>query len=335
MNYCENCGKKREDNERFCPECGTKYEETEGAFFPDAPQEYQKLKTPDHKKKFILFSVIAIVIIAIASLGCFVIYPQVTRYIQQKENEDAAEKVMERIESAVDDKITLDSEKVLVHVKAEYNALTADQKALVKNYNKLEKACDTLDRLKTEQENQEKAQEIINAIESVDSANLTAEDTSVQSLREQYNSLTDDQKKLVTNADKLTEYENIVRQKAEEEAQARAINDMFANLTEYEGSWGDFGAHVNQYQGMVEAAIQASISLSGYFGGDVDDVYMYLYKVVDYDEILLYGANSIYQHYMIRFEGLNPNENGPYRTLECRVDSPDGINLVFTEEMYY
>ena len=28
---------------------------------------------------------------------------------------------------------------------------------------------------------------------------------------------------------------------------------MFVNLVEYEGVWGDFGSHVDKYQGMVES----------------------------------------------------------------------------------
>ena len=53
---------------------------------------------------------------------------------------------------------------------------------------------------------------------------------------------------------------------------------MFVNLVEYEGVWGDFGSHVDKYQGMVESVIKSHISLSDYFGGDVNEVYMYLYR---------------------------------------------------------
>ena len=140
--------------------------------------------------------------------------------------------------------------------------------------------------------------------------------------------------------DKSNEQEN--GNIAYEEAKAQSeqngdseIVDMFDNLQEYEGVWGDFGSHVNKYQGMVESAIKTSISLSDYFGGDVNEVYMYLYKVGDNDDMLMNGATATNQHYMIRFEGLNPNGTGMYRTLECRVDSPDGVNLVYTEQSYY
>lgn len=344
--YCKQCGTQLDDDELFCTACGAKYEENES--FSNADEvKNKKLEKPNKsKKKAVILGVIAICIIAIGALGYFVIYPQVTQYIQEQENQEKAERVINLINSVTSGEITLDSEKDLDSAKTEYNSLTDEQKSLVDNYNKLEEAYAALDGLKIEQENQEKAQSVIDAIESVDSASLTDSDTSVQTIRDQYDSLTDDQKKLVTNADKLTEYENIVQQKkeqkAEEEARAQSeqnnsnkIVEMFANFQEYDGLWGDFGSHVNSYQGMVESAIKSSISLSDYFGGDVNGVYMYLYKVVDNDDVLMNGANATNQHYIIRFEGLNPNGTGMYRTLECMVDSPDGVNLVYTEQSYY
>lgn len=345
MKYCKQCRAQLDDDEIFCTACGAKYEENESIPNADEVKNKKSEKPNKSKKKAVILGVIAICIIAIGTLGYFVISPQVTQYIQEQENQEKAERVINLINSVTSGEITLDSEKDLDSAKTEYNSLTDEQKSLVDNYDKLKEAYVTLDGLKIEQENQEKAQGVIDAIEAVDSASLTDSDTSVQSIREQYDSLTDDQKKLVTNADKLTEYENIVQQKkeqkAEEEAQAEAenssrneINDMFANLLEYEGVWGDFGSHVNSYQGMVESAIKSSVSLSDYFDGDVNEVYMYLYKVEDNDDVLMNGATATNQHYMIRFEGPSPS-GGMYRTLECMVDSPDGVNLVYSEKSYY
>ena len=340
MKLCKNCNTQLNDDELFCPNCGTKYEEIEESSPSDEPQVPQESKAPNTKKKIILFSVIAILIIAIASLGYFVIYPQITQYMQQQENEDSAKKVMELIDSTAGGEITLDSEKALEHAKTEYDSLTADQKALVENYDKLKKAYATLDQLKAEKENQEKAQSVIDAINAVDPNSLTDSDTSIQAIRDQYNGLTDEQKSLVTNADKLTEYEGIVQQKIAEAQQAQEarnksneLMELYNNLQSFEGSWGDFGAHVNKYQGMVESAIKASISLSSYFDNP-NEVYMTLYKVEDNDSVLMNGANATNQHYMIHFEGVSPTF-GPARILECKVDSPDGMNLVYTELAYY
>ena len=115
--------------------------------------------------------------------------------MQEKEDQEKADYVVELINSVTGGEITLDSEKDLDSAKTEYNSLTDEQKSLVNNYDKLEEAYAALDGLKIEQENQEKAQSVIDAIESVDSASLTDSDTSVQAIRDQYDSLTDDQKK--------------------------------------------------------------------------------------------------------------------------------------------
>lgn len=332
--YCEKCGCQLDDDELFCTTCGAKYEENES--IPNAEEvKNKKLEKPNkNKKKAVVVSVVAICIIAIGALGYFVIHPQVTQHIQEQENQEKADRVINLINSVTSGEITLNSEKDLDSAKTEYNSLNDDQKALVDNYGKLEEAYTTLDGLKVEQENQEKAQSVIEAIEAVDSESLTDSDTSIQDIRDQYDSLTEDQKKLVTNADKLTEYEGIVQEKkeekAEQEAQAQAesnsreeINDMFVNLVEYEGVWGDFGSHVDKYQGMVESVIKSHISLSDYFGGDVNEVYMYLYRQ---------GPST----YFIRFEGPSPRGAGQFRTYDCTVLPNDsGTELQFFEGGYY
>lgn len=116
--------------------------------------------------------------------------------------------------------------------------------------------------------------------------------------------------------------------------QQNEIIEMFDNLIFYEGTWGDFGSHVNEYQGMVESAIKNSISLSDYFG-DVNGTYMILEKRVLNDDVLENGQSATNQLYTITFEGPGVTGTGGARTLECTVSSPDGVSLVYNEISYY
>lgn len=180
--------------------------------------------------------------------------------MEQKKNEEKAEKVINLINSATKDQISLDSEKNLDTAKKEYDSLSGKQKKLVKNYKKLTKAYKSLTELKN-------AQQIIDALDAVDKNSLSADDTSVQDIRNNYDKLTDAEKKLVTNSNKLTEYEKIIQDKqnekqAQENAKAQseqkaqtqtqnspASEDELLSLGGRDGFWNEFGDDDgNQYE---------------------------------------------------------------------------------------
>ena len=63
--------------------------------------------------------IVVAVVAAISALGYFVIYPKVMDYLQDKEDQKAAQKVINLIDSLDEKKITADSEKDLDHIKTE------------------------------------------------------------------------------------------------------------------------------------------------------------------------------------------------------------------------
>lgn len=338
MKYCEECGAKLQDNESFCSECGAKYSEN---LIADDKEEVES-NNGGKKRKKTLIVVIAVALVAIIGvLGYFVVYPKVMDYLQDKENQKAAQKVIHLIDSLDEKKITADSEKDLDHIKTEYDALSKKQKKLVDNYDDLKDAYKRLE----EVQDQKAADSIVTAIDEIDKDSLTAGDTSVQAVRDKYNELSEAQKKLVKNITTLEEYEQLVQTKKEEaeaqkakeqetQAQKAKVLETFENLKFYEGVWGDFGAHVNQYQGMVESAIKNSISLSNYFG-DVNNVYMVLELRVMNDDVLANGLTAYNQIYTIYFEGPSVTGTGGARHLECTVSSPNGTSLAYNEISYY
>lgn len=330
MKYCEECGAKLQDDERFCSECGAKC--SEKSIIGDK-QEVISDNGREKKKQVVVLSVVVLVI-AIGILGYFVIYPKVMDYLHDKENQKEAQRVINLIDSLEDKKITADSESDLDKIRLEYDSLTKEQKDLVSNYFVLANAYKKVETAK----DQKIANEIVSAIEKIDKNTLTASDTSLKVLRDKYNQLSDSQKELVTNINKLEEFEQIVQDKKAEEqelqAQKNTVLETFENLKFFEGTWGEFGSHVNQYQGMVETAIKNAISLSDYFG-DVNNVYMILELRVMNDDILANGLTPYNQMYTITFEGPSVTGTGGARHLDCTVSSPDGVNLVYNEISYY
>lgn len=342
MKYCEKCGAKLQDNERFCPECGV---ECRGGcsekLIEDDKGEVESNNVAQKRKKTLAVVIVAALVAIIGVLGYFVIYPKVMDYLEDKENQKAAQKVIRLIDSLDEKEITAESEKDLNPIKTEYDALSKQQKKLVTNYDDLKDAYKRLE----EAQDQKAADSIVALIDEIDKNSLTADDTSVQAIRDKYDKLSEAQKKLVTNIDTLEEYEQLVQtKKAEEEekkakeqeaqAQKTKVLETFENLKSYDGVWGDFGAHVNQYQGMVESAIKNSISLSDYFG-DVNNVSMVLELQVMNDDVLANGLTAYNQIYTIYFEGSSVTGAGGVRHLECTVSSPNGTSLAYNEISYY
>ena len=118
--------------------------------------------------------------------------------------------------------------------------------------------------------------------------------------------------------------------KAAEETQVKEktekrneIEELFSTPRDYIGLWGDFGGHVDKYQGMIETAIKSAGSLSNYFGGDVNEVYMELRTVGDYG-------------YAVVFKGPSASATGDSWVLEGMVTTnADRTELQFIRGSYY
>ena len=207
----------------------------------------------------------------------------------EQKNVEAAERVINLINSLDEKEITVDSEADINAVQLEYDALSPEQKELVSNYSKLEQTHMDFQIVKNQADVQTKADQVIQAIEQINEAELTAEDTSVESVRAQYNALSEEGKALVTNLDKLERCEQTVSQKRQEQeeaensaqsgsTQAEKWLELYNNAPIYEGTWGNFGAHVDYYQGVVEQAIKNTMSMSDYFIDDPNDVFIRVYQ---------------------------------------------------------
>lgn len=174
MKYCEECGAKLQDNENFCSECGAKC--SENLIVDDKGEvesnkgEVESNNGGKKRKRSLVIIIVVAVVAAISALGYFAIYPKVMDYLQDKEDQKAAQKVIHLIDSLDEKKITADSEKDLDHIKTEYDALSKKQKKLVDNYDDLKDAYKRLD----EVQDQKAADSIVTAIDEIDKDSLTA-----------------------------------------------------------------------------------------------------------------------------------------------------------------
>ena len=95
--------------------------------------------------------------------------------------------------TAIGSPITAASQSAITSARTAYNALTAEQKALVTNYTTLTNA--------------EAALAVVNLIAAIDSPITAASQTAIDAARNAYDNLTDDQKALVGNLSTLTNAE--------------------------------------------------------------------------------------------------------------------------------
>ncbi len=111
--------------------------------------------------------------------------------------------------------VTLDSEAAIVRARDAYNGLTADQKALVRNYTTLTAAEHALEELKNgggipddkDEANQAAANLVMTKIERIGYITLNSE-SDIYTARTAYDALTSEQKSLVTNYDVLVNAEH-------------------------------------------------------------------------------------------------------------------------------
>lgn len=122
-------------------------------------------------------------------------------------DQNMAQAVQEKIESVASVEYTPEFRTLLASIRADYDSLTADQKALVTNLNKLKEAEDSIAQMEAAW-NIAQAQSVEERIHNIGAVKYTPEfKTLLDSAREAYENLTQSQKELVTNLDKLRQAE--------------------------------------------------------------------------------------------------------------------------------
>lgn len=122
--------------------------------------------------------------------------------------------------------VTANSGPAISNAWNAYNALTAEQKALVKKFNTLQEA--------TQKWNQLKADEVVKLIDKIEEPVTEKSKASIEAARKAFDGLTDAQKRLVTNTKKLTDAEKAYAQLTatpEDKEKAQKVIDLIKKLT--------------------------------------------------------------------------------------------------------
>ena len=134
------------------------------------------------------------------------------------------------------EKMDLSDKDAVIAAREAYNALTVDQKKLVKEVNRLEKAEERiveLEKIAADQEAAKKVQDQIDALPSKDDLALTDKAT-VETARAAYNLLTKEQQAYVTNIHKLEEAEARIvelEKAASDQEVAQTVIDMIQKVS--------------------------------------------------------------------------------------------------------
>ena len=139
------------------------------------------------------------------------------KLITLKADKAAAEAVVEKIEAIGE--VTQESEEAIAAARTAYDALTEDQKKLVTNADTLTAAEATLTTLKADKA---AAEAVVEKIDAIGEVTLESEEA-IQKAREVYDALTEEQQKLVTNIQILTDAEDKLAVLKADKAAADAV----------------------------------------------------------------------------------------------------------------
>ena len=157
--------------------------------------------------------------------------------LQQAEDKRAAEAVAARI-AALPDPVAEKDEPAVAAARAAYDALTDRQKLLVTNYGRLTESERQLALLKATEEDKKAAAAVEALIDAIPSPLTPEDEDAVKAAREAYDKLTDLQKKLVKNADKLQKAEETLKQLK----RTADLREIYKTTGDYIAGLGDLDA---------------------------------------------------------------------------------------------
>ncbi len=166
--------------------------------------------------------IVGVLVLSVA--GGTVLYTNHQAKVKEEKRIELAKDNAENVDSQIKNikEVTLDKGKELEKVNKAYDNLTKEEKGFVTEKKTLDKLNKTLSSLKEQsKKDKETATACMDKINAIGDVTLESE-SKIADARNTYNALTEDQKKLVTNLDTLTNAESALSAKKEEQAKATA-----------------------------------------------------------------------------------------------------------------
>lgn len=193
----------------------------------------KKLKSFNYKsKKAIICYIVATAVVISGGVSTyFLVDNYKTQQVlaqAEKEIQSKADEIMQKISKFDSNSVTLEDEQSLTSILMEYEQLDDKTKSKVSNFEIIKNCQDKIQTLKKEKEDNEKAQKeqqeaenkkqqeqanhIVNEINKIPKQISLSYENTVNILKEQYNSLSDEHKALVNNWNRISEIEEQLKQ---------------------------------------------------------------------------------------------------------------------------
>lgn len=209
-----------QDYKSECDDIRARQDEAIASLKNKQKQEVKRIKLKKHKNKIIAGSLALVALICVPIVGgvinnssseSAVVEPVQKSYsVTEKYIPDS---IVEKLDSDIYDfcvdtaeKADSSDEEKLNELEERYKKLSSEQQSDIKNYGLLVLARERINNIKISQENAKKVSEQIDTLENV---NLDDEEK-ILIIRNEYNKLSDEEKALVTNSDKLEKAESRV-----------------------------------------------------------------------------------------------------------------------------
>ncbi|MDE6568442.1 MAG: zinc-ribbon domain-containing protein [Lachnospiraceae bacterium] len=195
--YCPECGKEVSDTAKFCPNCGYKL-----------PKNKKKKDLVNKKTKTMIIASAITIILIVGVISCLV---SILRLNDSEKAQVASlnrlisKTMQENIENKTEEQLHTYQEECK-NITKKYSSLKWKQKRKISQYSTVQERISSIDRqINTVRERE--VQNVIDLVNAIGDVTLDSQ-SAIDSAKNEYNKLDEEQKNQVTNYSQISDYEN-------------------------------------------------------------------------------------------------------------------------------